>query len=252
MFNCECGRSYLSALALSNHKKSKHESNQIENSDEELKRKRGRPKKCSEPENSNYEEINYKMFFEKDNRGRSRNENFKIKNIIDPVFIETFLFIPNNAQFRNIFKLTNVNEHPLYKLIKYNQTNNLKTCDGIFNKYLEEVSKQANENYSRFVIKIILLFRECINLYRNVELENSILILNEPVPEGITDFTQFYDAEQIPELCNEFLTDFLETNEYFGIKPEYIKEVVPLIQHFCFWLYQNNFTSSRLSINDSE
>ena len=37
---CECGKAYLSAPALTNHKKTKHNSN-----DPSLKRGRGRPRK---------------------------------------------------------------------------------------------------------------------------------------------------------------------------------------------------------------
>ena len=37
---CECGKSYLSAPALTNHKKTKHNSN-----DPTMKRGRGRPRK---------------------------------------------------------------------------------------------------------------------------------------------------------------------------------------------------------------
>jgi len=39
-FMCECGKAYLSAPALTNHKKTKHNSN-----DPSLKRGRGRPRK---------------------------------------------------------------------------------------------------------------------------------------------------------------------------------------------------------------
>ena len=57
MYKCECGKAYLSQLALSNHKKSKHEiinfnSNDVNdnnNSDYSMsnnsKKRRGRPKK---------------------------------------------------------------------------------------------------------------------------------------------------------------------------------------------------------------
>jgi hypothetical protein len=44
-FKCECGRGYLSALALSNHRKSKHESAEKLETNFLGKRRRGRPKK---------------------------------------------------------------------------------------------------------------------------------------------------------------------------------------------------------------
>jgi hypothetical protein len=44
MFKCECGKAYLSQLALSNHKKSKHDTADL--SETSIKRGRGRPKKA--------------------------------------------------------------------------------------------------------------------------------------------------------------------------------------------------------------
>jgi hypothetical protein len=44
LFSCECGKSYLSQLALNNHKKSKHET-QDYNEASIMRRGRGRPKK---------------------------------------------------------------------------------------------------------------------------------------------------------------------------------------------------------------
>ena len=44
MFKCECGKAYLSQLALSNHKKSKHDI--VDLSETSIKRGRGRPKKA--------------------------------------------------------------------------------------------------------------------------------------------------------------------------------------------------------------
>lgn len=57
MHKCECGKAYLSQLALSNHKKSKHENNSVKDTDNNdnynsdysnsniSKKRRGRPKK---------------------------------------------------------------------------------------------------------------------------------------------------------------------------------------------------------------
>ena len=60
-----------------------------------------------------------------------------------------------------------------------------------------------------------------------------------------------YDGEQIPEICNEFLTEFLTSANFFGMNtPEYKNEFRTIIQHFCFWLYENNFTSAKLIVNN--
>jgi hypothetical protein len=256
MFKCECGRAYLSALALSNHKKSKHMIEKLElkfspedsRLDFEGKKKRGRPKKNCEFKMSNFPEIHYNLFFDHELRKKGNGDKIIIKNFINSIFDEIYV----NLQPKYVSDFKSHEEHPLLNLIQKEYENNHPyTCDQIFIKYLRELSNVTNEEYFYFVFKFLILFRECINKYKNIELENSILILNEKVPKEIKEFTQFYDAEQVPELCNEFLTEFLESHDYFGIKEDYITEFIPIIQHFCFWLFHNNFTSSRLSLVSS-
>jgi hypothetical protein len=258
MFKCDCGRAYLSALALSNHRKSKHLDEELEinfgqeesKSDENGKKKRGRPKKNSEFKISSFPEMHYNLFFENELRKKRNGENIIIKNFAITIFNEFFFYLQPKDQVKNTL-IKNVNNHPFLIFILKNENytfSNISTCDQIFLKYLDEISNYTNEEYFKFVFKFIVLFRECINKYKNIELENSIIILNEKVPKEVKEFTQFYDAEQVPELCNEFLTDYLESNDFFGIKDDYMPEFIPIIQHFCFWLFYNNYTSSRLSL----
>jgi hypothetical protein len=87
-----------------------------------------------------------------------------------------------------------------------------------------------------------------LNKYKNIELESNRIVFGEKISKDVKEFTQYYDAEQAPEICNEFITEYLITNEYFGMSREYFKEFVEIVQHFCFWIYENNYTSSRLSI----
>jgi len=55
--------------------------------------------------------------------------------------------------------------------------------------------------------------------------------------------------EEFPDLCNEFYCEFLDGNDFFGIEDENDRnEIIEIIQHFCFWLYKNDFTKSRLSL----
>jgi hypothetical protein len=270
MFKCECGKAYLSALALSNHFKSKHNTNasttilqgeinsnkQNENLNElatqtnnisiitpitenmeDAKKKRGRPKKKNEIIYNN-PEIDYKLFFKKEMRKKKQDEE---RIIIKEFVMENF----NNNK---------INENPFIQLIysennfNFNDSNNLNT-DQILLQYLQETSIITNKEYFAFIFKFILLFRDCINKYKNIELENSICVLGENIPPHIKEFTQYYDAEQLPELCNEFLTEYLDSVEYLNYsdsKNETVAEFVKIIQHFCYWLYDNNYTSSKL------
>lgn len=129
-----------------------------------------------------------------------------------------------------------------------NQAQKNICCDKIFYEYLKSITKYANQKYFLFVFKFIIIFRECINTYKNIELENSILVLKENIPLEIKEFTQYYDAEQAPELCNEFISEYLQSCDYFGLDKNEITEVIDIIQHFCYWMYENNYTSSRLSL----
>ena len=55
--------------------------------------------------------------------------------------------------------------------------------------------------------------------------------------------------ETLPELCNEFYTDFMESNQFFGINSDDEKnEIIEIIQHFCIWLFKNDYTKSKLSL----
>lgn len=315
MFKCDCGRAYLSALALSNHKKSKHSNindlleisikpsqhftqgtstlnnnpesiispqfsylnnststhnnfnthnNHLthfpqfiytENQDspdfENNKKKRGRPKKNYDYKLSNFPEFHYKIFFDNEFRRKKENEGkIVIKDYIDKVFTDIFV----NFKDKCILDIKSPTDHPLLYMLNQmfdsesNNNSNTISCDQIFIKYLEGISTQTNRDYFLFAFKFVILFRECINKYKNIELENSIILLNEQVPKHVKEFTQFYDAEQVPELCNEFLTEFLEVANFFGLRDNYVNEFIDIIQHFCFWLYQNNFTASRLSL----
>jgi hypothetical protein len=85
-----------------------------------------------------------------------------------------------------------------------------------------------------FLTKFVILFRECINIFRQNTDANSTL-----------EFTQNNSSDTVPDLCNEFITDFMENNDNFGLDTT---ELIEIIQHFCNWLYENKYTTSRLTL----
>jgi hypothetical protein len=92
-------------------------------------------------------------------------------------------------------------------------------------------------------MKFIILFRECydISKNKNVNEENREQVTNKLTPEGL------------PDLCNEFYGDFLEPNHFFGINDQNDQnEIIDIIQHFCIWLFKNDYTKSKLSLASSE
>jgi len=126
------------------------------------------------------------------------------------------------------------------------ELNNDKTIDEIFSKYLIEVSKDTNKEYFEFITKFVILFRECVNkirdndIYREIE-RNEGIICNDNYEE----FSTKNNAESVPDVCNEFITDFMENNDYFGLDT---LELIEIIQHLCNWIYENKYTTSKLSL----
>ncbi len=186
----------------------------------------------------------FHIFFHKEFRRKKSEENIIISDYINRTFNDIYI----NQGDKCTLKISNVDQHPFFQLIQIkHKASNRLTCDEILFRYLEYVSHQTNKEYYLFVFKFIILFRECLNKYKNIELENSLLLFNDKIAKDIKEFTQYYDAEQVPEICNEFITEYLVSNDYFGMSREYFNEFIEIVQHFSFWLYENNYTSSKLS-----
>ena len=118
--------------------------------------------------------------------------------------------------------------------------NNIKiqtyNIDCVFFLYLKEFYKIVNEKYFWFILKFLILFRECLNLSK----KDTLIKIGES-----KDFCQLYNAEIIPEMFNEFLLDFMEPYDYYGLNKD---ELIELIQHFCYWLNLKSFTQLQLSL----
>ena len=90
-----------------------------------------------------------------------------------------------------------------------------------------------------FMIKFIVLFRECINKLR------ANLVKKEEQTETNKLYSQIYNSEYVPEICNDFVLDFMEPFDYFGLNKD---ELIEIIQHFCYWLYSKQYTQLHLSL----
>ena len=117
---------------------------------------------------------------------------------------------------------------------------NLKNCNEVFYEYLQYFKRITNEKYFKLLLKFILLFRECYDLSKNKDLKEG---------EEKKAVTDSYSPEGLPDLCNEFYGEFLEPNNFFGLNEENEKnEIIEIIQHFCIWLFKNEYTKSKLSL----
>ena len=122
-----------------------------------------------------------------------------------------------------------------------------KKCDEIFAEYLNYVSKNVKKSYYKQVVKFVLLYREYFN-----ETGKKIAQKKEGLPDIITDqkeelefdYCLISDATYAPEICNDFITEFLD-----HIKPNFIElNPIEITQNLCHWLFMNEYTCSRISL----
>jgi len=104
--------------------------------------------------------------------------------------------------------------------------------DTVMCKYLIKIADITNKETFFQVFKFITLYRECLNSYYKK-------------PDQLP-YTQTNNCEDAPEIANEFISEFLESEEnYFGYKTE---QSIELTQNFCQWLYDNNCSTSKLTL----
>jgi len=264
-FQCpDCDKCYLSGPALTTHRKTKH--GYELNNDKKI---RGRPRKDNVQENPTTTSQNkYNSFFKNDTRkpqslDQTMNDDLNNLEIIKKFLTDAFRHCctehPEISE-----KYGNIEQYPLYKLVidnwgkeipeiehesylddsrNKNKNEPLKkikqpNVDSLFYLYLKEFSNKTNKEYFWFMVKFVVLFREGINILKKD------MVTEEVVNGDKTEFTQIFNAEEIPEVCNDFFLDFMEPKRFFGLNKE---ELIELIQHFCFWLYTNMYCPSHLT-----
>ena len=253
-YSCpDCDKCYLSGPALTTHRKTKHG---YGNNGE--KRSRGRPRKdCLNECVVNNPQNKFLYFFNEEHRKPLDDK------VIDVDIIKNDLRIIFKQLQKELFnEIDDVEKYPFYQLIVDNwekeEPNLVTECfnainkldeplnkiqsynlDGIFFFYLKEFYKNANIEYFWFMIKFIVLFRECINKLR------ANLVKKEEQTETNKLYSQIYNSEYVPEICNDFVLDFMEPFDYFGLNKD---ELIEIIQHFCYWLYSKQYTQLHLSL----
>ena len=240
-----CNKSYLSYPALYTHYKQKHNTNNSSG------RGRGRPKKLSLESNqdkNSYNPQNQTFFSKEDRTGKTETEN-EINNCIIEAFNDLYnIEQKNRLDERNMKFYYNIDEHPFLSKFKQDphDLNKLlgdehQVADLVFIEYLNKMSAYCNPTYYAKLIKFVILFREHSNIINCDKNRDNINGKDK-------EFTEFNDAEDVPDASNEFITDFLDPegkNNDFGFTKE---ECIDLTQNLCYWMYENNFTCSKLSL----
>ena len=244
-FECKlCNKRYLSYPALYTHCKQKHNTNNSSG------RGRGRPKKEGlelETEKNKFNPVNHTYFSKEERTGKT--EPTEINNCVDEAFSEIYSESHKSRnELRAMKSYNSVDQHPFLNKFKNdihdinkNMLNEHEITDKVLIYYLNKMSQFCNPTYFTKLIKFVTLFREHVNNF-NIEKVDEI-------ENGIRkEYTEINNAEDVPDSSNEFITDFLEPdtkNEDFGFSKE---ESIELTQNLCYWMYDNNFTCSKLSL----
>ena len=179
----------------------------------------------SEKDNTN----RFKNFFQRDFRAGKPEES-----IIDLIG-DAFKHLYYNYQGKIFQSINSVQDHKLYRKIEEvsrNTEKDLENADEVCAKYIVEAFPQCNRDYFLFLVKFVVLFRECTN---KINCSDDLY----------GEYTSVNKGECFPDMCNPFITDFMENNDYFGLD---LNELIEIIQHFCNWLYENKHTTSRLTL----
>lgn len=239
-----CGKSYLSYPALYTHGRQKHGTNNSSG------RGRGRPKKDTGELNLERQKFNPLdlTYFQKENRKGTTNDFDKV--ITDAFNLiygsndeEKTKFEKRNTK-RKLKNYTKIEDHPfLNKFLKdAHDVNTVITdentkTDNVLIYYLTKISLHVCPEYFTKVVVFVTLFREYVNIAYQDKVEGK-------------EYTAEMNAEDVPNICNEFIIDFLDPDN--GNDYNYPKEeAIDLTLNLCQWMYDNNFSCSKLTmIND--
>ena len=208
----------------------------------QVRRGRGRPRKYPPKQKSDFESCKYDNFFNNPFRKGEEGIILNVPKLVENVF--NFLYLgPYKGKLFS--KPQNYEEnYILNNLVKNKKISpkikDERSCDEVFYEYLSIFKNKANEKYFNFILKFILLFRECYDMSKNKNLPE----------EKREQFTNKISPDGLPDFCNEFYGEFLEPNNFFGIDEQGERnDIIDIIQHFCIWLFKNEYTTSKLSLS---
>jgi len=117
--------------------------------------------------------------------------------------------------------------------------------DEIFAMFLFMMSITHEEDAYKKILHHLILYRECLNQYgwtKRIEGERIDLKNNPELASNIKSqqYCLVNTAEHAPAICNEFVSSHTDYN----ISQV---ELINLTVNLCEWLYDNNFTASKLT-----
>lgn len=182
------------------------------------------------------------FFQQDDKRGQTTEFEGPLGEAFKQIYGDEF---KERNSYKKIKSYYNWTIHPLFQKIQEFKSNTARQldgenskCDEIFADYLVKMANYVNSYYFVKLVKFITLFRECVNILNKCK-----------VKSDDKDFTEISNSEDVPDISNEFITEFLDADQnLFDFNKE---DAIDLTQNFCHWLYENNFTCSKLSLISS-
>lgn len=204
------------------------------------KRGRGRPRKYPPKTVGDFESTKYDNFFEDEQRKAEEGKNIDVTKVVN----EVFDLIYKGKYMEKLFSHPKTwEENPILKNLCDGApispaSKEKKNCDEVFYEYLHTFKNKTNEKFFALLLKFVLLFRECYDNSKNKDVK-------EEERKAVTDHIP---PEGLPDLCNEFYGEFMDPNAFFGLDEKDKNEIIEIIQHFCIWLFKNEYTKSKLSL----
>jgi hypothetical protein len=139
------------------------------------------------------------------------------------------LLFENNSENQHVL----TDKQDIEELIKNKKClkNKTKHCNQAIKDFLVYSLKKTNKDYFPYLVKAIILYRECINKGEE------------------HDVTSTKYSDELPQYTNAFF-NFMADNDYFMFNDDDSKyELIEIIMYFCRWLKVNSYTRYKLRIN---
>lgn len=124
--------------------------------------------------------------------------------------------------------------------------------DEIFALYLYTVSLKTNPVFYKMVLTFVVYYRECFNHIgwtKRIASEKIDLAKNPDIESKMNQAEGFCltnTAEHAPDISNEFVTVWMvDHKEQSKIDRQ---DCIDLTINLCHWLFENQFTCSKLSM----
>jgi hypothetical protein len=146
------------------------------------------------------------------------------------------------------------------------------SVDEILSYFLYVHSRKVNQDYYLVLLKFVIGFRECLNKYGwEKKAENDEHLMQKysekwqtdppvviPPPDDVAnkakelrakagglDYSTINCAEHAPEICNEFVTIFVQDRRSLTVEKN---QSIDLTRNLCHWLFQESFTTSKVTM----